>query len=329
MSLVPNSESIANSTSSVNANATAAAAPSENLGLGSCSNSRIGYGASFDGLIEKSFQPADKTEFNHGSADNIGIITSFICQQLADKYKSSQAALEVCSKASNAAAKQSGKAATDTFNTAFDSDSTSLTTSESGTVSSSGVSQASVTALVSGPSTAIATSSVEESDPTNAPSNGHKTNGPRKGQSGGHRDVDGNNNGNKGASPASTDAGASTANNTESALMLLASNVQSASDATGFEAQRAEKAQAASATAPNNFINFCSGKTLTNGLQVKSGSCNGIVMGDIPSTANMVSHIITFPKVGKASKLKAHQTFQIKVQATNLDAGCFTNPDTT
>ena len=25
-----------------------------------------------------------------------------------------------------------------------------------------------------------------------------------------------------------------------------------------------------------NFINFCTGKTLTNGLQVKAGSCNGI-----------------------------------------------------
>lgn len=25
-----------------------------------------------------------------------------------------------------------------------------------------------------------------------------------------------------------------------------------------------------------NFINFCSGKTLTNGLQQKKGSCNGI-----------------------------------------------------
>jgi hypothetical protein len=27
---------------------------------------------------------------------------------------------------------------------------------------------------------------------------------------------------------------------------------------------------------PANFINFCTGKTLTNGLQVKGGSCNGI-----------------------------------------------------
>ena len=25
-----------------------------------------------------------------------------------------------------------------------------------------------------------------------------------------------------------------------------------------------------------NFINFCTGQTLTNGLQVKQGSCNGI-----------------------------------------------------
>ena len=25
-----------------------------------------------------------------------------------------------------------------------------------------------------------------------------------------------------------------------------------------------------------NFINFCTGKTLTNGLQVRQGSCNGI-----------------------------------------------------
>jgi hypothetical protein len=25
-----------------------------------------------------------------------------------------------------------------------------------------------------------------------------------------------------------------------------------------------------------NFINFCAGKTLTNGLQIAGGSCNGI-----------------------------------------------------
>lgn len=37
-----------------------------------------------------------------------------------------------------------------------------------------------------------------------------------------------------------------------------------------------EASQAASATSQNNFINFCSGETLTNGLQITTGSCNGI-----------------------------------------------------
>jgi hypothetical protein len=42
----------------------------------------------------------------------------------------------------------------------------------------------------------------------------------------------------------------------------------------------------------NNFINFCAGKTITNGLQVKTGSCNPTPMGDLPSVDNMVgSHL--------------------------------------
>lgn len=38
----------------------------------------------------------------------------------------------------------------------------------------------------------------------------------------------------------------------------------------------AEEGQAASETSQENFINFCSGQTLTNGLQIEEGSCNGI-----------------------------------------------------
>jgi hypothetical protein len=56
---------------------------------------------------------------------------------------------------------------------------------------------------------------------------------------------------------------------------LLAANVQSASDTTG-QASGAEAGEADSATDPANFINFCTGKTITNGLQVQGGSCNGI-----------------------------------------------------
>jgi len=74
---------------------------------------------------------------------------------------------------------------------------------------------------------------------------------------------------------------------------------------------------------PANFINFCTGKTLTNGLQVKSGSCNGVVMGDIPSSNNMISTLILFPNA--ESKLKAGQTFKITLRTDNLVAGHFTS----
>lgn len=40
----------------------------------------------------------------------------------------------------------------------------------------------------------------------------------------------------------------------------------------------AEAGQAKSLTSQNNFINNCAGKVLTNGLQITTGSCNGISM---------------------------------------------------
>ncbi|PBP15614.1 ribosomal protein s17 [Diplocarpon rosae] len=98
-------------------------------------------------------------------------------------------------------------------------------------------------------------------------------------------------------------------------------NIQAGSESTGQETPAA--GQASSATDANNFINFCSGQTTTNGLQVKAGSCNGIVMGKIPSTSNMVSAIITSPKPGE--DLPAGKSFTVSVQTIGLAAGSFTN----
>ncbi|WVQ80326.1 hypothetical protein IAT38_002431 [Cryptococcus sp. DSM 104549] len=81
--------------------------------------------------------------------------------------------------------------------------------------------------------------------------------------------------------------------------------------------------QAASATSTNNFINFCSGQTITNGLQVKEGSCNPIVMGQIPSTNNMVTTMFTSPKNG--GTVKAGQTFTIGLTTKGITLGSFTN----
>jgi len=60
-------------------------------------------------------------------------------------------------------------------------------------------------------------------------------------------------------------------------LTLLANAVQSGSFVDGSkEIGAAEVGQALSLTSQDNFINFCSGQTLTNGLQITTGSCNGI-----------------------------------------------------
>jgi transcription initiation factor TFIID subunit 15 len=50
-------------------------------------------------------------------------------------------------------------------------------------------------------------------------------------------------------------------------------------------------------------------------------------MGQIPSNENMVSTIITNPQPGDT--LPANTNFTVTMQVSNLDAGTFTNPNTT
>lgn len=59
-------------------------------------------------------------------------------------------------------------------------------------------------------------------------------------------------------------------------LFLVASAVQSGSASDGSNNGVSAPGQSKSQTSQNNFINYCKGKTLTNGLQVQGGSCNGI-----------------------------------------------------
>jgi hypothetical protein len=61
------------------------------------------------------------------------------------------------------------------------------------------------------------------------------------------------------------------------ATTLAANAIQSGSFNDGSDEIGANEAQQAkSLTSTNNFINNCAGKTLTNGLQITTGSCNGI-----------------------------------------------------
>lgn len=87
------------------------------------------------------------------------------------------------------------------------------------------------------------------------------------------------------ASPSPANNGGNTGNNGATGATgngatgttLLANAIQSGSFNDGSdEIGSAEVGQALSATSQNNFINNCAGKTLTNGLQITTGSCNGI-----------------------------------------------------
>jgi hypothetical protein len=71
-------------------------------------------------------------------------------------------------------------------------------------------------------------------------------------------------------------AGTAAGGNGATGTTLLANAIQNGSFVDGSAATGSQAGQAASATSQNNFINNCAGKTLTNGLQVQSGSCNGI-----------------------------------------------------
>lgn len=113
--------------------------------------------------------------------------------------------------------------------------------------------------------------------------------------------------------------------NNDTGLQLLQANVQTGSQQNGQDG--GDDGQALSDTSNNNFINFCSGKDLTNGLQKTGGSCNGIPMGDIPAESNMVSAIITSPQPGE--DIAPNTDFDVTLTVANLDAGSFTNPDTT
>ncbi|VDC04787.1 unnamed protein product [Peniophora sp. CBMAI 1063] len=103
---------------------TTAAATSTNADIGnfgSCSVPQIEFGAGFDGRKETSFEPVDKTSFNHGSAQGIDIITKFICDTLTNSCGADATAKATCASAITAADGQTAKtgAQADAFNAVF------------------------------------------------------------------------------------------------------------------------------------------------------------------------------------------------------------------
>ncbi|ETW83270.1 hypothetical protein HETIRDRAFT_444640 [Heterobasidion irregulare TC 32-1] len=122
------------------------------------------------------------------------------------------------------------------------------------------------------------------------------------------------------------DAAANSTNSgdAQSSLTLLQSVI-----ATGFEndgQQPPVAGQSPSLTSGNNFINFCAtvpGKPITNGQQIKTGSCNPAPMGIIAATTNMPSSKFVFPK--NTDSIPANTSFTVRMALNNLQAGTFVN----
>ncbi|KAL9111703.1 MAG: hypothetical protein Q9227_003978 [Pyrenula ochraceoflavens] len=343
--------------------------PRAALNFGKCSQPGIEFGFGFDGRTEASFQPINKGQFAHGSAQNIGVICSFICDRFRDTCGASTEAQSACTAAQAAASGKSGQEAADAWNSGLATQGNS--TSAAASASSSVPELAATSVPFGNATTAVSSETRTGPKPTRTTASGSSGGNGGNSGSGGFGGKGGKGGkGESGAQPASsttsgasatsTSAGSASSGNTGKGsgvgsgsgsgstgnggsgvgagstgatnssgnpLLLLAQNVQNASQSDGQA--NAEAGQSPSATDPANFINFCTGQTLTNGQQVKSGSCNGIVMGQIPSTTNMISSLILSPLSGTQSGLKANTTFDIQVQVNNLEAGSFTNPDNT
>jgi len=81
-----------------------------------------------------------------------------------------------------------------------------------------------------------------------------------------------------------------------------------------------------SLTTTNNFINFCYGKTITNGQPIQNGSCNPAPMGDLPATSNMPSMKFTFPT--NFVNVLTNQTFTISLTIQGIETGNFASGTT-
>jgi hypothetical protein len=92
--------------------------------FGSCTIPQIQFGVGFDGRTETAFEPTNQVDYNHGSADNIAVITQFMCNNLVNTCGADATAKATCATATTAAANAltgtvpTGKQA-DAFNAVF------------------------------------------------------------------------------------------------------------------------------------------------------------------------------------------------------------------
>ncbi|KAA1466803.1 hypothetical protein DENSPDRAFT_876823 [Dentipellis sp. KUC8613] len=135
----------------------------------------------------------------------------------------------------------------------------------------------------------------------------------------------GNNAATKGGS--GNNAGNGAGGDLQSSLTLDPSVLAKGFESDGQAVQ--EAGQVPSLTSSNNFINFCAtvpNLPITNGQQIKTGSCNPAPMGVIAATTNMPSSKFSFPR--NFGTIPANQPFTVQMAINNLETGNFVNANT-
>jgi len=130
------------------------------------------------------------------------------------------------------------------------------------------------------------------------------------------------------AAPSSTATSSGNDTAAQSSLTLLDSLINIGFEDDGTNEFSSESGEIASITSSNNFINYCSSVNLplTNGTQIKAGSCNAAPMGAIAATTAMPSaKFVNPPNLGS---VPANTNFTVVLAIRNLETGWFVNPNT-
>ncbi|KAG8220129.1 hypothetical protein J3R82DRAFT_1150 [Butyriboletus roseoflavus] len=128
---------------------------------------------------------------------------------------------------------------------------------------------------------------------------------------------------------ASSGSGSTNSSSAQTSLTLLSSVIATNFSQNGLNTNATEAGEVASLTSTNNFINWCAtlpNLPITNGQQLKNGSCNPAPMGAIPSTSNMPSAKFVSPL--NLAVVPSNSTFQITLAVRNFATGYFADPDT-
>ncbi|KAI0005422.1 hypothetical protein BJV74DRAFT_762319 [Russula compacta] len=135
-----------------------------------------------------------------------------------------------------------------------------------------------------------------------------------------------NDNNNNAANNTAANAAGNNNGNAQTSLTLNPAVIAKGFEQNGLNANGSEAGEVASLTSNNNFINFCltvPNKPITNGQQIKTGSCNPAPMGIIAATTNMPSAKFTVPVNGQ--NFQPNTAFTISMAVNNLQTGNFVN----